>query len=47
MGFAKSFFSNKDVDIRAKHYIYNAFAVNAALWGCEAWNLSAKKQKKS
>jgi hypothetical protein len=45
MGIAKHFFSNKDVDIRMKHNIYNAFAINAALWGCESWNLSVKNKK--
>jgi hypothetical protein len=28
-----------------KHIIYNAFTINAALWGCEAWNFSTKNKK--
>jgi hypothetical protein len=28
MGIAKHFFSNKDVDIRMKHNIYNAFVIS-------------------
>jgi hypothetical protein len=45
IGIAKHFFSNKDIDIRMKHNIYNAFTTNAALWGCESWNLSANNKK--
>jgi hypothetical protein len=47
MGIVKHFFSNKDVEIRMKHNIYNAFAINAALWDWESWNLSAKKTQKN
>jgi hypothetical protein len=36
MDFAKHFFSNKDMDIRMKHKICNAFTINATIWGCEA-----------
>lgn len=43
IGAAKHFFNNKDVDIRTKHNIYNPFAIDATLWGCELWNLSHKK----
>jgi hypothetical protein len=46
MGFAKHFFNNKDMVIRTKYNIYNAFMVNAALCGCETWNLSEKNKNK-
>jgi hypothetical protein len=45
LGLMKHFLNNKDVDIRTKHNIYISFTVNAALWGCESWNLSAKNKK--
>jgi hypothetical protein len=44
IGTAKHFFNNRDVDLRTKHSIYNSFAINAVLWGCESWNLSAKNK---
>ncbi len=44
LGIAKHFFNNKDVNIRTKYNIYSAFAINAALWGCESWNLSARSK---
>jgi hypothetical protein len=40
-GLHQAFFNNKDVDMRTKH-TYNVFMINAVLWGCESWNLSAK-----
>jgi hypothetical protein len=45
LGLMKHFINNKDVDIRTKHNIYFSFTVNAALWGWESWNLSAKNKK--
>jgi hypothetical protein len=44
LGIAKHFFNNKDIDIRTKYNIYSAFAINAALWGCESWNLSTRNK---
>jgi hypothetical protein len=44
MGRTKHFFSNKDVDIRTKFSVYNAFVINTALWGCESWNLSTRNK---
>jgi hypothetical protein len=45
LGAAKQFFNNKDVDLRTKHSIYTSFMINAALWGCESWNLSTRNKK--
>jgi hypothetical protein len=44
IGATKLFFSNRDVDLRMKHNIYNSFAINATLWGCKSWNLSVKNK---
>ena len=44
MGRTKHFFNNKDVDIRTKYAIYNAFVINTVLLGCESWNLSTKNK---
>jgi hypothetical protein len=44
MGQTKHFFNNKDVDIRTKYAIYNAFVINTVLWGCESWNRSTKNK---
>jgi len=44
LGLMKNFLNNRDIDIRTKH-IYISFTMNAALWGCESWNLSAKNKE--
>jgi hypothetical protein len=41
---AKHFFNNKDINIRTKYNVYTSFVLNAALWGCESWNLSARNK---
>jgi hypothetical protein len=39
-------FSCRDVDLRTKYNIHVTCPLNALLWGCETWNLSAKTLKK-
>jgi hypothetical protein len=46
MGFLRHFFNCRDVDLRTKYNIYVSCPLNALLWGCETWNLSAKNLKK-
>ncbi len=46
MGYAKHFFSNKDVDRRIKYQVYTSGPLNALLWGCETWNLTEKNLRK-
>jgi hypothetical protein len=45
LGTMKHFLNKKDVDLRTKHSVYTSFAINAALWGCESWNLSTRNKK--
>ncbi len=46
MGYAKHFFTNKDVDRRIKYQVYTSGPLNALLWGCETWNLTERNLRK-
>jgi hypothetical protein len=40
VGALRPFFWHPDINIKTKTTVYIATALNAALWGCEAWTIT-------
>ena len=45
MGSAESVLSNRGLGIKAKKFLYEGVIVKAALYGAEAWGISAERRK--
>jgi len=46
MGILRHFFSCKDIELRAKYWVYVAGPLSILLWGSESWNLSVQNRVK-